>query len=91
MFNIDHIQYDKLYDYYNNELYEYVKNNVNKFKSYENILNIMFKQVSHEDVNKMSYLIDFACKNSYFDFVDNILINFEFYKLFNKNIKTSID
>lgn len=43
MFNIDHIQYDKLYDYYNNELYEYVKNNVNKFKSYENILNIMFK------------------------------------------------
>lgn len=39
----------------------------------------------------MSYLIDFACKNSYFDFVDNILINFEFYKLFNKNIKTSID
>jgi hypothetical protein len=91
MFDIDHTQYDKLYDYYNKEFYEYVKNNENKFKSYESILNIMFKLVSPGDVNKMSDLIDFACNKLYFDFVNSILINFEFYKLFNKDIKTSID
>src|SRR5438045_4059631 len=63
-------------------------NNISKgIKVGLGLLNIISKLIISGNLNKMSNLIDLVCRKLHFSFVDEVLQNFESYKLFNINRK----
>src|ERR1700723_58282 len=82
----DYYNYDTVLSYYGTNNLSLAKDKKLPFL-YSEALDLIYKLILVCDINIMSNLIDLACKRLYYDFINDILQDFDSFKLFNLNLK----
>jgi DNA-dependent RNA polymerase len=77
-----------LVKYYNEKLFIYLNKNKKLPFLYSHVLDFIYKINIFGDCDKMSYLIDLACRRLYLDFINNVLHDFDSYNLFDGKLNT---